>query len=191
MEYKGYNAVVTFDNDLGILHGDVIDTRDAITFEGKSVDDLQESFKNSVDQYLEICAERGQEPDKPFSGRLALRMEPETHRAIVGMARTKGQSLNTWIIDAIGRELHRPDGEAGLGDGYPWTVDETALEAFQAFLHEIRMHRGTQEPVSHVIPMWFDLSDGSIWASDARPPNEVFCFGDAEPEATSKEWHSV
>ena len=109
MEYKGYNAVVTYDNDLGILHGEVIDTRDVITFQGRSVDDLQEAFENSVDDYLKLCEERGREPDKPFSGKVALRMDPETHRMIVGAARSGGKSLNTWIVDAIGNELNRGD----------------------------------------------------------------------------------
>ena len=109
MEYKGYNAVVTYDNDLGILHGEVIDTRDVITFQGRSVDDLQVEFQKSVDDYLKFCEERGREPDKPFSGKVALRMDPETHRMIVGAARTGGKSLNTWIVDAIGNELHRGD----------------------------------------------------------------------------------
>ena len=109
MEYKGYNAVVTYDNDLGVLHGEVIDTRDVITFQGRSVDDLQEAFENSVDDYLKFCEERGREPDKPFSGKVALRLDPETHRMIVGAARTGGKSLNTWIVDAIGNELNRGD----------------------------------------------------------------------------------
>ena len=106
MEYKGYNAVVTYDNDMGILHGEVIDTRDIITFQARSVDELHDAFKSSVDGYLKFCEEKGREPEKPFSGRIALRLDPETHRAIVGAARTSGKSLNTWIADAIGRELH-------------------------------------------------------------------------------------
>ena len=186
MEYKGYNAVVTYDNDLGILHGEVIDTRDVITFQGRSVDDLQEALERAVDDYLNFCEERGREPDKPFSGKVALRMEPETHRVIVGAARTSGKSLNTWILDAIGNEMHRPDARTG---DFAWTIEETAMEAFQAFLQEISLHRRNQEPVSHVIPMWFDLSDGSIWTSDARPPHEVFCFGEPAPEGGSKDWH--
>ena len=188
MEYKGYNAVVTYDNDLGILHGEVIDTRDVITFQARSVDDLEVEFQRSVDDYLKFCEERGREPDKPFSGKVALRMDPETHRSIVGVARTSGKSLNTWILDAIGNEMHRADAGA---DDFAWAIEETAMEAFQVFLQEVSQHRRNQEPVSHVIPMWFDLSDGSIWASDTRPPHEVFCFGDPAPEGASKEWNWI
>ena len=121
MEYKGYNAVVTYDNDMGILHGEVIDTRDTITFQARSVDELHDAFKSSVDGYLEFCEEKGREPEKPFSGRIALRLDPETHRAIVGAARTTGKSLNTWIVDAISRELH-PE---VFDDAVPEVIRET------------------------------------------------------------------
>ena len=68
MEYNGYHAVVTFDEEVGLLHGEVIDTRDVITFQGKSVDELEQAFRGSVEEYLKICEERGRVPDKPFSG---------------------------------------------------------------------------------------------------------------------------
>ncbi len=105
MEYNGYHAVVTFDDDVGILHGEVIDTRDVITFQGKSVDELRQAFRDSVEEYLKICAERNREPDKPFSGRVVLRMEPEIHRAAVTAAKSNGQSLNSWIVGTIKGEL--------------------------------------------------------------------------------------
>ena len=105
MEYNGYHAVVTFDDEVGILHGEVIDTRDVITFQGKSVDELRQAFRDSVDEYLKICAERNQEPDKPFSGRVVLRMEPEIHRAAVTAAKIGETSLNSWIVGAVERQL--------------------------------------------------------------------------------------
>ena len=113
MEYNGYHAVVTLDDEVGILHGEVIDTRDVITFQGKSVDELRQAFRDSVDEYLKICAERNREPDKPFSGRVVLRMEPEIHRAAVTAARSGGTSLNSWILNAIKGELTCANGGRG------------------------------------------------------------------------------
>ena len=134
MEYKGYNAVVTFDNDLGVLHGEVIDTRDVITFQARSVDHLQEAFQDSVDDYLKLCQERGREPDKPFSGKVALRIDPDTHRLIVGAARSGGKSLNTWIADAIGNQLNGGDEARGkIMHTFARTAVRDALEdAIQA-----------------------------------------------------------
>ena len=110
MEYNGYHAVVTFDDDVGILHGEVIDTRDVITFQGQSVDELRQAFRDSVEEYLKICAERNLDPDKPFSGRVVLRMEPEIHRAAVTAAKTGGISLHSWILNAVKSELVYADG---------------------------------------------------------------------------------
>lgn len=63
MEYKGYTAHVELNAKAGIFHGEVLDTRDVITFQGKSMDEVQEAFRESVDDYLKFCAQRGEEPD--------------------------------------------------------------------------------------------------------------------------------
>ena len=73
MKYKGYSAAVAFDYEAGVLQGEVVDTRDAIVFEGDSVAQLEREFQYSIDDYLAACAERGRTPDRPFSGRIPLR----------------------------------------------------------------------------------------------------------------------
>ena len=70
LNYKGYTGHVEFDDQAGIFHGEVLDLRDVVTFQGKSVDELEQAFKDSVDDYLEFCQERNEEPDRPFSGKL-------------------------------------------------------------------------------------------------------------------------
>ncbi len=103
MEYKGYSAAVSFDDDAGVFHGEVVDTRDVIVFEGDSVAQLEKEFQHSVDDYLAVCAERGRVPDRPFSGRVPLRLKPEIHRAATAAARAEGKSLNAWLAEAIER----------------------------------------------------------------------------------------
>ena len=76
MEYKEYIGKVEFDDEASIVHGRVINTRDVITFHGKSVAELRREFRKSVDVYLAFCAERGEEPDKPFSGQFVTRISP-------------------------------------------------------------------------------------------------------------------
>jgi predicted HicB family RNase H-like nuclease len=66
MTYKSYQAIVELDEEAGVLHGEVINTRDVITFQGSSVKELKRAFEESVDDYLEFCASRGQEPEEPF-----------------------------------------------------------------------------------------------------------------------------
>jgi predicted HicB family RNase H-like nuclease len=67
MEYAGYRAGIRYDDDAGIFHGEVIDTLDVITFQATSVAELRQAFKDSVNEYLKVCAERGRDPDKVAS----------------------------------------------------------------------------------------------------------------------------
>ena len=101
MEYRGYRAAVVFDDEVDIFHGEVIGTRDVITFQAESISGLHEEFAASVDEYLKVCAERGREPDKPFSGRIPLRVSPDIHRAATESAKAEGKSLNAWLSEKI------------------------------------------------------------------------------------------
>ena len=101
LKYKGYTGHAIFDDEAGIFHGEVENTRDVITFQGRSVDELETAFRESIDDYLEWCAERGKSPDKPFSGRLILRMPPPLHRRLATEASRQGKSLNTVVIEKL------------------------------------------------------------------------------------------
>ncbi|MEW5841945.1 MAG: type II toxin-antitoxin system HicB family antitoxin [Bacteroidota bacterium] len=101
MTYKGYTAYIEFDDDAGIFHGEVLDTKDVITFQGTSVTELKKAFKDSVEDYLAFCKERGEEPDKPFSGKFILRLPKELHRKIYIKAIKSGQSINNYIAKTL------------------------------------------------------------------------------------------
>ena len=72
-----------------------------MTFQGRSVEELKQSFRDSVDDYLAYCEERGDTPDRPFSGRLLLRLSPDLHRNLYVAARKAGKSLNAWIVEHL------------------------------------------------------------------------------------------
>ncbi len=87
-----------------------------ITFQGKSVSELRKAFRDSVDDYLEFCRQRGESPDKPLSGRFVLRISPELHRKAYTLAAESGQSLNSFVVDCLKNEVERAGlGEAGGG----------------------------------------------------------------------------
>jgi predicted HicB family RNase H-like nuclease len=111
MTYKGYIAHIVFDDAAEIFHGEVVNTRDVITFQGVTVKELKKQFIDSVDDYLAFCDERGEEPDKPFSGRFNLRLTPELHRDVSVIARTNGKSLNEWVVDAIRDRIGKAAGK--------------------------------------------------------------------------------
>ena len=101
MEYKGYIGKVEIDDEVGILYGEVINVRDVITFEGTSVEEIQQAFHESVDDYLEFCAQRGESPEKPFSGKFVVRLPAELHRKAYIQAKLKDKSLNSWITEVL------------------------------------------------------------------------------------------
>ncbi len=101
MEYKGYLGLVEYDDEAGILHGEVINLRDVITFQGETVQELRGAFQESVDDYLAFCAERGEEPERPYSGTFTVRIPPVLHRDIAFQARMRNKSLNSWVADLL------------------------------------------------------------------------------------------
>ena len=101
MEYKGYIGKVDYDDEAGIFHGEVINVRDVVTFEGHSVEELKQAFQDSVDDYLAFCAKRGEEPEKPFSGKFVVRMSPELHRKLYVKAKLEDESLNSWVTKVL------------------------------------------------------------------------------------------
>lgn len=103
MKYKGYIGIVTYDDEAKTFHGDVIGLRDAITFKGKSVDELEQAFKDSVEDYLAFCRELDREPEKTFSGNIRLRLEPDLHADLMRKATMHGLSLNSFIAEQLKR----------------------------------------------------------------------------------------
>jgi predicted HicB family RNase H-like nuclease len=96
MTYKGYYGVVQYDDEAKIFHGEVINTRTVITFQGTTVDEIETAFRDSVDDYLDWCKERNKEPEKPFSGRFVLRLSPDLHRKLNLKAKMSNNSLNSF-----------------------------------------------------------------------------------------------
>ena len=101
MKYKGYYGVVQYDDEAKIFHGEVVNTRTVITFQGTSVDEIEQAFRDSVDDYLDWCMARGKEPEKPFSGKFVLRIPPELHRQLNLKAKLSNTNLNSFIVQTL------------------------------------------------------------------------------------------
>lgn len=97
LQYKGYTASVEVDLEANILYGRVLNLRDVIDFQAERVADLQREFEASVDEYLAWCAEDGRAPDKPFSGKFLVRLDPALHReAALGAVRASLSRRCNW-----------------------------------------------------------------------------------------------
>lgn len=98
MNYKGYAGILRVDQEAGVLRGRVINTRDTITFQGKTVEEATTAFRESVDDYLEFCGSLGEPPEKPFSGKLLVRIPPAIHRGLSALAQARGTSVNKIVV---------------------------------------------------------------------------------------------
>ena len=107
MQYKGYSAIVRYSAEDECLVGHIAGINDIVGFHGDSVEEMRKAFEESVDFYLDSCAKMGHEPNKPYSGRVTLRLPPELHAKLAVQAEMEGNSLNNWMVTALNRVIEQ------------------------------------------------------------------------------------
>ncbi len=115
--YKGFIGSVHFASEDRVFYGKVEGINDLISFEGKTVDELEEGFKYMVDEHIKDCKKNHLPLEKSYKGNLNIRLAPELHKKAVHNAALKGISLNQYINEAIRKELH--ESESDLDKDYP------------------------------------------------------------------------
>ncbi len=100
--YKNYNGTVEYSREDGCLFGKVIGIRSLLSYEGNSVQELEQDFQNVIEEYLADCKERQVEPEQPFKGTFKVKISPELHRNIAIYAMKHGKSLDDAVEEAIG-----------------------------------------------------------------------------------------
>ena len=105
LKYKGFYASVVFSDEDNILFGKIEGIDDLIMFEGSSVSELKQMFKESVEDYIEICKQTNKPCLKSFKGSFNVRVKPEIHQRATMIATAKGISLNQFVQKAIEREI--------------------------------------------------------------------------------------
>ena len=101
MKYKGYTAIIAYDEDDECLVGHVIGITDHIAFDGESVSELRKNYINVLECYLKACEERGKAPEQPKSGKLSLRLPSELHAVVAQHSEVTGKSVNQMVVDAL------------------------------------------------------------------------------------------
>ena len=101
MRYNGYTAVISYDADDRIFVGEVIGTSDSLSFHGNTPDELEESFKNCINNYLKFCAQVGKKPQKSYTGSFNVRVTPELHAEASEYAARNNISLNQVVLQAL------------------------------------------------------------------------------------------
>ncbi|MCP1624755.1 type II toxin-antitoxin system HicB family antitoxin [Pseudomonas nitroreducens] len=105
MKYLGYAARIEYSDDDRLFIGHIAGIRDVIGFHGESVSELRGAFEEAVDDYLATCARLGREPQRPFSGKLSLRLDPQLHAQVAIKAELSNQSINQWVVERLGEAV--------------------------------------------------------------------------------------
>jgi predicted HicB family RNase H-like nuclease len=114
IDYRGFTGVFAFDPSIDALHGRIVGLQDVVTFQGQSLDELRREMAESVEDYLEFCAEVGKEPERPYRGEFLVRTTPELHRAAAVEAESSGMSLNAWVEATLTSVVRERRPEYGL-----------------------------------------------------------------------------
>ena len=99
--YKGFTARIEFDPDDNLFFGRVLGVQDIIGFHGETVTELATDFHNAINHYLDVCLQRGEKPQKNYSGKLTLRISPGIHANIAAAAAHTGKSINKWVAETL------------------------------------------------------------------------------------------
>jgi len=106
LEYKGYYGSIDYNKEYKCLYGKVLGmTKDLILYEGYTVEELENDFKNAIDSYLEGCEELGIKPRRAYNGVLNIRIPSDIHGRVAMRAKKQGTSVNAFIRDSIERRL--------------------------------------------------------------------------------------
>jgi predicted HicB family RNase H-like nuclease len=107
LKHKGYAGTVEYSDEDKILYGQVVGIRSLISYEGYSVEELEQDFKVAIDDYLIECKEENIEPEKPFKGSFNVRIGSKIHAMIASQAVKLNISLNQFVKDAILERLNK------------------------------------------------------------------------------------
>lgn len=108
LSYKGYHGTVDYSLNDGVLYGKVIDVNSTITYEGTTLDELKNDFQGAIDDYLEMCKDHGETPEKPYSGSFNVRITPQLHHQLAIFAKKNNMSINASVNQAVKQLVQQP-----------------------------------------------------------------------------------
>jgi predicted HicB family RNase H-like nuclease len=106
IEIDGHKAVVAFDPETRMLRGEFLGLNGGADFLAEDVEGLFREGRISLKVFLDMCAEKGIDPFREYSGRFNVRLDPRTHEAAAVAAAASNKSLNEWVADAINEAAH-------------------------------------------------------------------------------------
>ena len=106
MKHKGYSARIEYSDEDACFVGHIAGIHDIVGFHGDAVRELRTAFEEAVDDYLDTCKKAGRQPQKPYSGKLMLRIPPKVNAAVAQAAEVSGKSIDQWAADMLDQAVH-------------------------------------------------------------------------------------
>ncbi|MBU3828029.1 MAG: type II toxin-antitoxin system HicB family antitoxin [Candidatus Lactobacillus pullistercoris] len=107
LKYKGYRGSVEYSLEDNILFGKIIGIKGLISYDGKTIEELKKHFKRALDDYLDLCKQKGIKPEKEYKGNFNVRISPKLHQKLEIYSENQHQSLNKSVEQAIDKFLTR------------------------------------------------------------------------------------
>jgi predicted HicB family RNase H-like nuclease len=109
LSHKGYHGSIHYNLDDRVFYGKIEFIRALVSYEGTDADSLETAFVDAVENYLTMCAEQGQTPEKPFKGLFNVRIAPELHEKVAIAASQHGMTLNRFVAEALNQAVTQVD----------------------------------------------------------------------------------
>ena len=107
MTYKDFIGTVHYSSEDKVFFGKIEGINAVISFEGETVQELEEGFKYMVDEHIKDCEKKGVPVEKSYKGNVNIRLAPELHKNASRKAIYSGMSLNQLINNAVERYISK------------------------------------------------------------------------------------
>lgn len=107
LNYKDFQGSVHFSSEDEVFYGRVLGISDLISFEGESVTELKDAFKEAVEDYIDLCKSIDKKPMKSYKGTFNVRIKPDLHQLLARKSNELGLSLNQFVENAIKERLEK------------------------------------------------------------------------------------
>ena len=101
MEMDGYKAKIEYDPELDQFRGEILGLNGSADFYGDNPTHLRKEFKISLGVFLDVCEEKGINPQKEYSGKFNLRIPPQLHSKVAAKANAESKSINQWVSEVL------------------------------------------------------------------------------------------
>jgi predicted HicB family RNase H-like nuclease len=108
LKYQDFIGSVHFSAEDECFFGKLEGIDDLVTFEGRDVDALKRSFREAVDDYIDLCRKVGKPLFKSYGGTFNIRMPAELHQKAAKKSALLGISLNQLVQRAVEKEVREP-----------------------------------------------------------------------------------